>query len=118
MNRNFNHKACRRYIFDVWYTWDRQYFEFLYSLGSLNDLQEIIDELTSGNQGLGIFKDGHLHGWKEFRNKNEEIGAGLGTGLAGEGRFKFDFNGYLSDSYRDRATNEFFRRVNEENKRK
>ena len=47
--------------------------------------------------------------------KTEEIGGGLGTGLAGEGRFKFDFNSYFLDSYNSRITSEFFKRLNKQN---
>lgn len=118
VNRYFNHKACKSLIYRAWYTWDRQYFEFLHSLGALNNLEDLIDTLTSNGQGLGIFRDGHKHGKKEFSLKNEEIGGGLGNGLAGEGRFKFDFNDYFYDSYNKRINDEFFRRVNDENKRK
>ena len=96
----------------VWHIWDRQYFEFLHSLGSLNSLEEIIDTLTATGDGLGIFKDNHIHDKRELSRKNEEIGGGLGTGLAGEGRFKFDFNGYFHDSYNKRISTEFFHRLN------
>lgn len=99
----------------IWFIWDRQYFEFLHSLGSLNSIQEIIDTLSAQPNGLGIFKDNHVHGKKELMQKAEEIGGGLGTGLAGEGRFKFDFNSYFLDSYNSRITNEFFRRLNKQN---
>ena len=61
INRYFNFKACQNLIYQVWHIWDRQYFEFLHSLGALNSLDEIMDTLTSSGQGLGIFKDGHKH---------------------------------------------------------
>ena len=73
--------------------------------------------MTNTGKGLGIFKDGHVHDKREFSRKNEEIGGGLGNGLAGEGRFKFDFNGYFTDFYQVRIENEYFKRVNLENKK-
>ena len=118
VNRYFNYEGCKNMINKVWHIWDRQYFEFLHSLGSLNSLEEIIDTLTATGDGLGIFKDNHIHDKRELSRKNEEIGGGLGTGLAGEGRFKFDFNGYFHDSYNKRISTEFFHRLNQQKSRK